>query len=110
MKFKFNPRTGQMEPAKDPRRDIQDALRRDASIERGHRFQDCTVIRDGLAMCNENGNTYCAVRINGQWRCLGRVVNLQAIKKASYGPLADFHLAWQSGVEIADPTETRDEE
>lgn len=109
MKFKMNPRTGHMEPVKDPAREIQDAVRRDASIEKGHRFGQATVIRDGLAMCSENGNTYCAVRTNGQWRCLGRVVNLQAIKKASYGPLTDFHLAWQSGTEIADPTSRDDE-
>lgn len=105
MKFGFNPRTGRMEPVQDPRREIQNAVRRDASIEKGHVFQSATAIRDGLAMCSENGNAYCAVKLNGQWRCIGRVVNLQAVKKASHGPLADFHLAWMSGTEIANPLE-----
>ena len=107
MKFKFNPRTGGMTPEKDPSREILDAVRRDASIERGHAFQSCTLIRESLAMCTEpDGNTYCVVRLNGQWRCIGRVVNMAAIRKASYGPLVNFHLAWQSGVQVTDPRES----
>lgn len=110
MKFTFDNRTGTMVPAKDPRKEIQNAVRHDAGIEPGHLFTDYTVIRDGLVMANENGNAYCVVRTNGEWRCIGRVVNLQAIRKASYGPLVDFHLAWQSGVKVQKPSKDTGEE
>lgn len=109
MKYQFNPKTGAMAPKKDPSRDIQNALRRDASIERGHVFPQHTLIREELAVCTEaNGNIYCVVRINGQWRCLGRIVDLQAIRMASYGPLTYFHVAWQNGVPVEDPRHSDD--
>ena len=103
MKFTLDNRTGTMVPARDPRKEIQNAVRRDSSIEKGHLFTDCTRIREDLAMCAENGNAYCAVRINGQWRCIGRVTDMAVIRKASYGPLTDFHTAWMSGTEIQKP-------
>lgn len=104
MKYTFNPKTGGMSPKKDPSRDIQDAVRRDSGIEPGHQFTDTSFIRDGLAVCTEaGGNHYCVVRLNGEWRCIGRIVNMNAIRKASYGPLVDFHLAWQSGVKVRKP-------
>ena len=103
MKYTFDPKTGGMSPKKDPSRDIQDALRRDSGIEPGHQFTDTSLIRENLAVCTENGNHYCVVRINGQWRCLGRITDMAAIRRASYGPLVDFHIAWQSGVKVADP-------
>lgn len=111
MKYQFDPKTGGMSPKKDPSRDIIDAVRRDASIERGHVFKEHNLIRENLAMCTEpNGNVYCVVKLNGQWRCIGRVVNIQAIRQASYGPLVNFHLAWQSGVQVEDPRHEPDGE
>lgn len=92
-----------MVPARDPRKEIQNAVRRDSLIEKGHLFTSCTRIREDLAMCTENGNVYCVVRINGQWRCIGRVIDINTIRHASYGPLTDFHIAWQSGTEVQAP-------
>lgn len=106
MKYTFNPKTGGMSPKKDPSREIQNALRRDSGIEPGHKFTDTTLIRENLAVCTENGNDYCVARINGQWRCLGRIVDMAAIRRASYGPLVDFHLAWMSGVKVSDPRDS----
>ena len=104
MKYEFNPKTGGMAPKQDPQKDILKAVRHDAAIEKGHLFTDCTFIRDGLVMATENGNHYCAVRTNGEWRCIGRVIDTAAIRKASYGPLVNFHLAWQSGTPIQKPS------
>lgn len=104
MKFTFDNRTGTMVPARDPRKEIQNAVRRDASVVKGQTFPTHTTIREGLVMCrDENGTPYCVVRLNGQWRCIGRVIDIATIRRASYGPLVDFHLAWQSGIEVQAP-------
>lgn len=104
MKFEFDPRTGQMGIKPDPQKEILQAVRRDASVERGQTFPEHTVIREGFVMCrDEHGTPYCVIRLNGQWRCIGRVVNQAVIQRHSHGPLVNFHLAWQSGVEVADP-------
>lgn len=104
MKYAFNPKTGGMAPKQDPQGEILKAVRRDAGIEKGHLFTDFTVIRDGLAIATENGNSYCIVRLNGSWKCIGRITDLQTIRKASYGPLVNFHLAWQSGTPVPQPS------
>lgn len=109
MKYEFNPKTGGMTPKQDPQKDILNAVRHDAAIENGHLFTDYRVIRDGLIMATENGNHYCVVFFNGSWRCIGRVVNLQAIRSASYGPRINFFLAWQSGTPVVKPSSQDDE-
>ena len=103
MKYTFDPKYGGMTQKKDPAKEIQNAVRSDSSIERGHVFEESTIIRNELAICTENGNHYCVVSCNGVWRCIGRIVNMPAIRFASYGPMVNFHLAWQSGVPVEDP-------
>ena len=111
MKFEFDPRTGRMGVKPDPQKEILQAVRRDASVEKGQTFPNQTTIREGLVMCrDENGTPYCVVRLNGQWRCIGRVVDQATIRRRSYGPLIDFHLAWQSGTPVANPLRKPDED
>lgn len=103
MKYKFNSRTGQMEPVISEDEKIANAVRVDDRINRLTKWEHVNLLRQDLAICMLDGRKYLCVRLNGKWKCCGHIIDNYTINSASYGALIDFHRAWLRGKDIINP-------
>ena len=101
MQWKFNPKTGRMEPKESAAKQISKSIIKTPQKELI--WVSVRTIRDGLKLCFDGNYYYAAVRFNGQWRIIGAVTNMNAFMQSARGPLVDFHNAWLAGNPISEP-------
>ena len=100
MNWKFNPKTGIMEPNDTPQKEIERAL---VPVQgRIPEWHGMRTVRDGVKILHTS-QFYLAISFQGKWRLLGIIKNMPAIEKHLRGPLVNFHDAWLRGTPIDEP-------
>lgn len=99
MNWKFNPKTGQMEPQKKPA--IDNAVSHVQAFT--PEWVNVRTLREGLKVCYDGRLYYLAVCFNGKWRILGTIRNMNEIQMAARGPLTVFHDQWLRGIPTDNP-------
>lgn len=103
MKYKFNPKTGQMDAVQPMYKQIEKAVAPQRTS--APKWESVRTLRENIKLCFDGRHYHVAVCFKGQWRDIGVVTDINAIMSAARGPLVEFHTAWLRGIPIDNPTE-----
>ena len=99
MNWKFNPKTGRMEPTISPSKEIERAV---IPMREEPKWSGLNTVRENMKILYGE-YYYLAVSFQGKWRLLGVINNMGIVRKYLNGPLVNFHDAWLKGLPINEP-------